>query len=163
MYDIFLFSIAMKTTVKIFLTAAMMLIFSIAANAQIWVEGVNIFTKMTKEQVITKFGEPIKCKVNDSGDNGIDVWYFYDDDSHFVFKDNSFIEFTICSNRFKVRLEGLDSEVKVGDKFSVLEPLKPVYMDWFEKNWYCIYYYDEKVRFEVIDGIIQCIVFSASL
>ena len=163
MYDIFLFSIAMKTTVKIFLTAAMMLIFSIAANAQIWVEGVNVFTKMTKEQVITKFGEPIKCKVNDSGDNGIDVWYFYDDDSHFVFKDNSFIEFTICSNRFKVRLEGLDSEVKVGDKFSVLEPLKPVYMDWFEKNWYCIYYYDEKVRFEVIDGIIQCIVFSASL
>ena len=153
----------MFKVVKIFLTAAMMLIFSIAANAQIWVEGVNIFTKMTKEQVITKFGEPIKCKVNDSGDNGIDVWYFYDDDSHFVFKDNSFIEFTICSNRFKVRLEGLDSEVKVGDKFSVLEPLKPVYMDWFEKNWYCIYYYDEKVRFEVIDGIIQCIVFSASL
>ncbi len=153
----------MFKVVKIFLTAAMMLIFSIAANAQIWVEGVNVFTKMTKEQVITKFGEPIKCKVNDSGDNGIDVWYFYDDDSHFVFKDNSFIEFTICSNRFKVRLEGLDSEVKVGDKFSVLEPLKPVYMDWFEKNWYCIYYYDEKVRFEVIDGIIQCIVFSASL
>ncbi len=163
MYNIFLFTIIMKTSVKIFLTAAMMLIFNIAANAQIWVEGVNVFTKMTKEQVITKFGEPIKCEVNDSGDNGIDVWYFYDDDSHFVFKDNSFIEFTICSNRFKVRLEGLDCDVKVGDKFSVLEPLKPIYMDWFEKNWYCIYYYDEKVRFEVIDGIIQCIVFSASL
>ena len=153
----------MKTTMKIFLTAAMMLIFSIAANAQIWVEGVNVFTKMTKEQVITKFGEPIKCEVNDSGDNGIDVWYFYDDDSHFVFKDNSFIEFTICSNRFKVRLEGLDCEIKVGDKFSILETLKPIYMDWYEKNWYCLYFLDEMVSFEVTNGIIQCIDFSGSI
>ena len=155
----------MKTTMKIFLTAAIMAIFSIAASAQIWVNGVEKYSMMTKDQVIAKFGEPTKCKVNDSGDNGIDVWYFYDDDSHFVFKDNSFIEFTICSNRFKVRLEGLDCEVKVGDKFSVLEPLKPIYMDWYDKNWYCVYYYDGDVMicFEVIDGIIQCMTYSSSL
>ena len=155
----------MKTSVKIFLTVAVMLIFSIAASAQIWVNGVGKYSMMTKDQVIAKFGEPIKCEVNNSGDNGIDVWYFYDDDSHFVFKDNSFIEFTICSNRFKVRLEGLDCEVKVGDKFSVLEPLKPIYMDWYDKNWYCVYYYDGDVMicFEVIDGIIQCITYSSSL
>ena len=153
----------MRTTVKIIMTAAIMTIFSIAANAQIWVSGIEVCTKMTKEEVIAKFGEPIKCEVNDSGDNGIDVWYYYDDDSHFVFKDNCFIEFTICSNRFKVSLDGLDCDVTVGDKFFILEPLKPVYMDWFEKNWHCVYYYngDERVRFEVIDGIIQCIVYSS--
>ena len=147
------------------MTAAIMTIFSIASNAQICVNGIEVFTKMTKEEVIAKFGEPIKCEVNDSGDNGIDVWYYYDDDSHFVFKDNCFIEFTICSNRFKVSLEGLDCDVTVGDKFSILEPLKPVYMDWFEQNWYCVYLYngDAKVCFEVIDGIIKCMTFTAQL
>ena len=39
----------MKTTAKIFLTAAIMSIFSIAADAQIWVNGVDVFTKMTKD------------------------------------------------------------------------------------------------------------------
>ena len=154
----------MFKVVKTFLTAAIMSIFSIAANAQIWVEGVNIFTKMTKEQVITKFGEPANYKYYDSQDNGVDERYFYDG-TMLHFNDESFNGFSIKDSRFKVRLEGLDSEVKVGDKFSILEPLKPVYMDWFEKNWYCVYYYDGdvKIRFEVIDGIIQCIVFSASL
>ena len=154
----------MKTTVKIFLTAATISIFSIAANAQIWVNGIEKYTKMTKEQVIAKFGEPTNYRYYDSQDNGVDERYFYNG-SMLHFNDESFNGFSIKDSRFKVRLEGLDSEVKVGDKFSILEPLKPVYMDWFEKNWYCVYYYDGdvKIRFEVIDGIIQCIVFSASL
>ncbi len=154
----------MKTSVKIFLTAATISIFSIAANAQIWVNGIEKYTKMTKEQVIAKFGEPTNYRYYDSQDNGVDERYFYNG-SMLHFNDESFNGFSIKDSRFKVRLEGLDSEVKVGDKFSILEPLKPVYMDWFEKNWYCVYYYDGdvKIRFEVIDGIIQCIVFSASL
>ncbi len=154
----------MKTSVKIFLTAATISIFSIAANAQIWVNGIEKYTKMTKEQVIAKFGEPTNYRYYDSQDNGVDERYFYNG-SMLYFNDESFNGFSIKDSRFKVRLEGLDSEVKVGDKFSILEPLKPVYMDWFEKNWYCVYYYDGdvKIRFEVIDGIIQCIVFSASL
>ena len=154
----------MKTTVKIFLTAVMMSIFSITANAQIWVNGIEKYTKMTKEQVIAKFGEPTKYRYYDSQDNGVDEWYHYTDDI-LMFNDNSFNGFSICSDKFTVRLEGLDSEVKVGDKFSVLEPLKPVYRDWFEKNWYCVYYYDGDVKicFEVIDGIIQCITYSSSL
>ena len=154
----------MKTSVKIFLTAATISIFSIAANAQIWVNGIEEYTKMTKEQVIAKFGEPTNYRYYDSQDNGVDERYFYNG-SMLHFNDESFNGFSIKDSRFKVRLEGLDSEVKVGDKFSILEPLKPVYMDWFEKNWYCVYYYDGdvKIRFEVIDGIIQCIVFSASL
>ena len=154
----------MKTSVKIFLTAATISMFSIAANAQIWVNGIEKYTKMTKEQVIAKFGEPTNYRYYDSQDNGVDERYFYNG-SMLHFNDESFNGFSIKDSRFKVRLEGLDSEVKVGDKFSILEPLKPVYMDWFEKNWYCVYYYDGdvKIRFEVIDGIIQCIVFSASL
>ncbi len=154
----------MKTTVKIFLTAAIMAIFSIAANAQIWVEGVNVFTKMTKEQVIAKFGKPTDYRYYDSQDNGVDEWFYYGKDI-LIFKDNNFFEFNIQEKNFSVQLEGLDCDVKVGDKFSILGPLKPVYMDWFEKNWYCVYYYngDEKVRFKVIDGIIQCMAYSSSL
>ena len=154
----------MKTSVKIFLTAATISIFSIAANAQIWVNGIEKYTKMTKEQVIAKFGEPTNYRYYDSQDNGVDERYFYNG-SMLHFNDESFNGFSIKDSRFKVRLEGLDSEVKVGDKFSILEPLKPVYMDWFEKNWYCVYYYDGDVKicFEVIDGIIQCITYSSSL
>ncbi len=152
----------MFKVVKIFLTAAIMAIFSIAANAQIFVNNVEVFTKMTKEQVITKFGEPANYKYYDSQDNGVDERYFYDG-TMLHFNDESFNGFSIKDSRFKVRLEGLDSEVKVGDKFSVLEPLKPVYMDWFDKNWYCVYFWDEMVCFEVIDGVIQCMTYSSSL
>ena len=152
----------MKTSVKIFLTAATISIFSIAANAQIWVNGIEKYTKMTKEQVIAKFGEPTNYRYYDSQDNGVDERYFYNG-SMLHFNDESFNGFSIKDSRFKVRLEGLDSEVKVGDKFSVLEPIKPIYMDWYEKNWYCLYFYDEMVSFEVINGIIQCIDFSGSI
>ena len=153
----------MKTTVKIFLTAAVISIFSIAADAQIWVNGVDVFTtKMTKEEVIAKFGEPTEYEVNDSGDNGVNVWYHYNNDI-IRFKDNHLIGFTIKTNKFTVRVNGLDLNISVGDKFSVLEPLKPIYMDWYEKNWYCLYFYDEMVSFEVINGIIQCVDFSGSI
>ena len=154
----------MRTTVKIIMTAAIMTIFSIAANAQIWVNGIEVCTKMTKEEVIAKFGEPTRYRYYDSQDNGVDERYFYDK-TMLHFNDESLNGFSIKNNRFKVSLEGLDCDVTVGDKFTILEPLKPVYMDWFEKNWYCVYYYngDEKVCFEVIDGIIQCMTFSSSL
>ena len=152
----------MFKVVKTFLTAAIMSIFSIAANAQIFVNNVEVFTKMTKEQVIAKFGKPTDYRYYDSQDNGVDEWYHYTDDI-LMFNDNSFNGFSICSDKFTVRLEGLDSEVKVGDKFSVLEPLKPIYMDWYEKNWYCLYFLDEMVSFEVINGIIQWIDFSGSI
>ena len=154
----------MRTTVKIIMTAAIMTIFSIASNAQICVNGIEVFTKMTKEEVIAKFGEPINYEYYDSKDNGVDEWYYYDK-IMLHFNDESFDGFSIKNNRFKVSLEGLDCDVTVGDKFSILEPLKPVYMDWFGENWYSVYYYngDTKICFEVIDGIIQCMTFSSSL
>ena len=68
----------MRTTVKIIMTAAIMTIFSIAANAQIWVNGIEVCTKMTKEEVIAKFGEPTRYRYYDSQDNGVDERYFYD-------------------------------------------------------------------------------------
>ena len=154
----------MRTTVKIIMTAAIMTIFSIASNAQICVSGIEVRTKMTKEEVIAKFGEPINYEYYDSKDNGVDEWYYYDK-IMLHFNDESFDGFSIKNNRFKVSLEGLDCDVTVGDKFSILEPLKPVYMDWFGENWYSVYYYngDTKICFEVIDGIIQCMTYSTPL
>ncbi len=133
----------------------------IDTNAQIAVNGVNIFSKMTKSEVIAKFGEPTKYKYYDSQDNGVDEWYYYSE-SHLVFKENYFIEFSISDNRFALTLDGLDRNVAVGDKFSVLAPLDPHYMEWFEKDWYCIVFEDEIVRFLVKNGLIDAIVFVTS-
>ncbi len=129
--------------------------------AQIAVNGVEVFAKMTKSEVIAKFGEPVKYKYYDSQDNGVDEWYYYTE-SHFHFNNNYFIGFSISDNRFVLTLDGLDRTVVVGDRFSVLAPLDPHYMEWFEKDWYCIVFEDEMVRFLVKNGLIDAIVFSTS-
>ncbi len=72
-------------------------------------------------------------------------------------KNNLFIGFTVIGKSFAVTLGGLDSDITVGDKFSVLSPLNLIEMDWYEKDWYCVYYYDVMVSFEVKDSIITCI------
>ncbi len=145
----------MKTRITMVMFVALLLsVFS--AKAQIAVNGVKTHTKMTKSEVIAKFGKPDKYLYQDSGDNGVNEWYHYGE-THFVFKDECFIEFTVCDKKFSVTLGGLDSDITVGDKFSVLSPLNLIEMDWYEKDWYCVYYNDVKVSFEVKDGIITCI------
>ena len=135
-----------------------------SAKAQIAVNGVEVDTKMTKSEVIAKFGEPDKYLYQDSGDNGVNEWYHYGE-THFVFKDEYFIEFTVCDKNFSVTLGGLDSDITVGDKFSVLSPLDLKKMDrpWHEKDLYCVYYYDDRVCFKKKDGLIEYIYYSLRL
>ena len=148
----------MKT--RITMVMFMALLHSVfSAKAQIAVNGVKTHTKMTKSEVIAKFGKPDKYLYQDSGDNGVNEWYHYGE-THFVFKDECFIEFTVCDKNFSVTLGGLDSDITVGDKFSVLSPLNLIEMDWYEKDWYCVYYYDEWVSFKVKDDSIAKIAFS---
>ncbi len=56
-----------------------------SAKAQIAVNGVEVDTKMTKSEVIAKFGKPDRYSYNDAGMvEGIDEWYLYADSSlHF--------------------------------------------------------------------------------
>ena len=146
----------MKTRITMVMFVALVLsVFS--AKAQIAVNGVEVDTKMTKSEVIAKFGKPDRYSYNDAGMvEGIDEWYLYADSS-LHFNNNLFIGFTVCDKNFSVTLGGLDSDITVGDKFSVLSPLNLIEMDWYEKDWYCVYYNDVKVSFEVKDGIITCI------
>ena len=88
----------MKIRITMVMFVALMLsVFS--AKAQIAVNGVEVDTKMTKSEVIAKFGEPDKYLYQDSGDNGVNEWYHYGK-THFVFKDEYFIEFTVCDKIF---------------------------------------------------------------
>lgn len=134
-----------------------------SAKAQIAVNGVEVDTKMTKSEVIAKFGEPDKYLYQDSGDNGVNEWYHYGK-THFVFKDEYFIEFTICDKNFSVTLGGLDSDITAGDNVSVLYPLDLKKMDrpW-QKDLYCVYYYDDRVCFKKKDGLIEYIYYSLRL
>ncbi len=146
----------MKTRFTMVMFVALVLsVFS--AKAQIAVNGIEVGTKMTKSEVIAKFGKPDRYSYNDAGMvEGIDERYIYADGS-LHFNNNLFIGFTVIGKSFAVTLGGLDSDITVGDKFSVLSPLNLIEMDWYEKDWYCVYYYDVKVSFEVKDSIITCI------
>ena len=146
----------MKTRFTMVMFVALVLsVFS--AKAQIAVNGVEVDTKMTKSEVIAKFGKPDRYSYNDAGMvEGIDERYIYADGS-LHFNNNLFIGFTVIGKSFAVTLGGLDSDITVGDKFSVLSPLNLIEMDWYEKDWYCVYYYDVMVSFEVKDSIITCI------
>ena len=154
----------MKIRITMVMFVALMLsVFS--ANAQIAVNGIEVDTKMTKSEVIAKFGEPDRYSYNDAGMvEGIDEWYIYADGS-LHFNNNLFIGFTVIGKSFAVTLDGLDSDITVGDKFSVLSPLDLKKMDrpWHEKDLYCVYYYDDRVCFKKKDGLIEYIYYSLRL
>ena len=146
----------MKTRITMVMFVALALsVFS--AKAQIAVNGVEVDIKMTKSEVIAKFGEPDKYLYQDSGDNGVNEWYHYGE-THFVFKDEYFIDFAVCDKNFSVTLGGLDSDITAGDNVSVLSPLDLKKMDrpW-QKDLYCVYYNDAKVIFKIEDHIIKWI------
>ncbi|MDE5889874.1 MAG: hypothetical protein K2H10_02545, partial [Bacteroidales bacterium] len=104
---------------------------------------------------------PDRYEYYDSGDNGVDEWYYYAG-SHLAFNDNCFIGFSITDSKYTITLYGLEPNVRVDDEFSVIAPLNPHYMDWYEKDWYCVVYFDEQVCFLVKDGLIKCVTFSTS-
>ena len=133
------------------------------AKAQIAVNGVEVGTRMTKSEVIAKFGKPDRYSYNDAGIvEGIDEWYIYADSS-LHFNNNMFIGFTVCDKNFSVTLGGLDSDIAAGDKFSVLSPLDLIERTWIEKDYYSVYYYDECVSFKKKDGLIEYIYYSLRL
>ncbi len=148
----------MKTKIKVITMMAVMMS-CMSANAQVSVNGIEVFSKLTKNEVFEKFGQPEEYEIQDSGDNGVDEWYHYGENL-LHFNENYFIGFSICDKNFVVNLDGLERDVKVGDKLSVLEPLETHYMDWFEKDWYCVCFEDEQVIIKVNNGVITCISFS---
>lgn len=87
------------------------------------VNGVKIGVKMTKEQVVDIFGEPDKYVEQDSGDNGVNKFYYYGK-SFLHFKNDAFDEFYIVDTDFVALTNHIDGGLKVGDSISKLDSFK---------------------------------------
>ena len=73
------------------------------------VNGIEVGTILTKYILIAKFGDPTRYIEQDSGDNGINKWYYFGS-----IVDSSFVAFT---NHVKGGL-------KIGDPISLLDNFK---------------------------------------
>ena len=111
----------MKTKIKL-ITMLTVLLSCMSANAQVSVNGIEVFSKLTKNEVFEIFGQPDEYKRQDSGDNGVDERYYYGENM-LHFNENFLYEVTICDNRFIVKLYGLERNIAIGDNISALEPL----------------------------------------
>ncbi len=72
-----------------------------SANAQVSVNGIKVFSQLTKNEVFEIFGQPEEYEIQDSGDNGVDEWYHYGENL-LHFNENYFIGFSICDKNFVV-------------------------------------------------------------
>ena len=81
------------------------------------IEGVEVGTAMTENEVITKFGEPDYVEVHESCD-GLDEHYYYND-SYLHFENNVFIGFCLRDPRFIALKKLTDTGIKVGDSLSL--------------------------------------------
>ena len=84
------------------------------------VNGVRIGTMLTREQIVAEFGEPTKYEEQDSGDNGVDRWYYYGE-SYIHTQDHIFEEFAVSDTNFIVLTLQISGGLKVGDPLSKLD------------------------------------------
>ncbi len=123
------------------------------------VDSVRVWTVMTKEEVIARFGEPDRYQYNDAGPDGIDECYHYGK-SFIKFHDNEFIEFSICDSSFVALKCSIPGGVRVGDPFEVLAPLSPRRAHWIKGECYTLFYCSDFPAYvEVSNGKIIAIWF----
>ena len=112
------------------------LFFSLAISAQdvdmmIYqrdVNGIKVGTRLTREQVVAEFGEPTRYVEQDSGDNGVNRYYYYGK-SYIHTKDHVFDEFAVSDTSFVAFTLQIEGGLKIGDPLSKLDTFmfgKPV-------------------------------------
>ena len=122
------------------------------------VNGVEVGIILTRNFVVANFGEPTRYEEQDSGDNGVNRWYYYGD-SYIHTKDHVFDEFAVSDTVFAAFTNQIPGGLKVGDPLSKLDNFKygkPVQYRDFED---CLVYSlfdttDSPVDLYVKDGII---------
>ena len=117
-------------------------------------EGIDS-TKLTKEQVIAKFGQPDEYTDTVYEDGRYET-YIYGND-RLLFIDGSLFEFYISSKNFAVFTKDIDGGIRVGDSLEKVlnSDLKPHYSAWYDEDTYHQYYYDLRIYYRIKDGIIM--------
>lgn len=128
------------------------------------IEGVDTRQKMTKAQIIEKFGEPTTYK-NSTFDDGTPLETFYYDRTFIRFTDGYLSEFVIMDNKFKVLTKLISGGISVGDSLTRISSLNPEVATWVSSD-NDLYYIpmvegEINVFFYVKNGIITNINFSS--
>ncbi len=100
------------------------------------VEGVDVCTKMTKDQVIQKFGQPEEYVFKDSymDEEAKYELYYYGNGDRMVFVNEYLHCFDVYTDRWAVLMYMIEGGVKIGDAFSKLESLEPKVVDWWDTS-----------------------------
>lgn len=122
------------------------------------VNGVCVGTILTRDQVVAKFGEPTRYVEQDSGDNGVNRYYYYGN-SYIHTKAHVFDEFGISDAAFAVCTLQIAGGLKVGDPLSKLDNFvfgKPKFIKTVDDmlRYRLFYTSDNPVHLYVKDGII---------
>lgn len=124
------------------------------------VNGIEIGTLMTKEQVIECFGEPTEYKIYDNGLDGKGESFFYGK-TRLHFDNGVFDGFYLCTQQFVAFTNHVKGGIKVGTPLSYLNDFefgRPLYVR--EGVYELFYEADNPVTLIVSDGIIIGIVYS---
>ena len=84
------------------------------------VNGVRVGTILTRDRVVAEFGEPTRYVEQDSGDNGVNRYYYYGE-SYMHTKDHIFDEFAVSDTAFSAFTLQIEGGLKVGDPLSKLD------------------------------------------
>lgn len=127
------------------------------------IEGVDTRQKMTKAQIIEKFGEPTEYEAFASDDGTLqEIFYYKKGINQIEFSGGYLSGFSISDNRFTVLKILIPGGVTVGDHLSEVISINPEVKTWLpsKKDIYYIQILDSRVFFIVSEGIITNINFS---
>lgn len=91
---------------------------------QVDIDGVMLYTSMTKVEVIAQFGEPDNYYINDDGSLVCLVETYVYGDNTLSFTDNYLNGFYICDKRWAVMNDIFVGGLKVGDNISVFDNIE---------------------------------------
>ena len=140
------------------------LFFSLNIHAQD-VAGVHVGSRMTKAQVIEKFGEPEEYDISDSymDEEAKYEVYDYGHGNWLAFVDECLYDFYVRTSRWPVLLSMIEGGIEIGDPFSKLASLNPKPADWIDNSTYYIPCGDFPLLITVKDGIITGVSFEIKL
>ena len=147
-------------TMKMVLLIISLFLCGITLSAQD-VEGVDVCTKMAKNQVIQKFGQPEEYVFKDSymDEEAKYELYYYGNGDTLVFVNEYLYDFYVKTQRWSVLLTMIEGGVKIGDPFSKMASLNPKVAEWINDSTYYIPCGDFPLLIRVRDGLITFVSF----
>ena len=127
------------------------------------VNGVEIGDTLTRSQVYSVFGVPSRYEYDDTGDLGVNEYYYYGE-SFLEFKNNIFIGFCLRNSHFSAFTCHIEGGLHVGDKLQKLDGFKYGNPVFHKPGTYDLFYNsDNPVYLIVSNGIITGIDYSEPL